>query len=1131
MPPADDQAAAMPGTSKREPKTGAATPEEALRERSAARALAAGFPPDWPHALLDQLPDAIMAFDLTGRLVYANPVAITLLGYTSIDEVQQATVAGLAQRFHVRDATGQPVALRPLDSDPAYAGAATPERMLRYRHPVTGEDRTAVTFATPIRNSEGRVVGRLTHSWDTTATARTSEALQLLAEAGILLGSSMEDEEALRRVARLVVPRLADWCVIDMLDPAGAIRRVAIEHVDPAKRARLLAMEQKYPIGWDSASPVIEVLRTGRSILLADIPEEEWNTIGLGDADLASVRELGFYSLMFVPLIARGDVLGAITLAAAEARRTFGAEDLRLAEDLGRRAALAIDRARLSASEQAQRREAERAAQRADRLLGVTAALSEALTPAQVAEVVVSQGVAAVRACCGVVARLGADGDTLELMRAAGLPPALVTHWARVPINAPQPLAAAVRHQDTLVIEAADGAARDYPEVHAAAAAEGWNSFAAVPLCANGRVLGAIGFAFSGDRQITAAKREFLSVLARLCAQAFERARLYDAQHAARSQAEEARRRLTLLSRASAVLGSSLDSDAVLQTLSDLVVEDLASGCIVHQIDAQERLVAVAVAHRDAKLAARVRSLLADAPIPIAAASELTDVVKRGEALVWSAPAKERFETMIPGPAWRDVARSLAPTAVLAVPLVVHGRTLGMITLLESTPGKAFSSQDLPLVRALAHRAAAAIDNAQVYRRSRAQTMRMSVIAEVSRALTEARLDLPTVMETVARRVAELVGDHCVVSLLSDDRKALGLIANYHTDPARRQAVADLLASAPSSDGFGLTRVVVTTGEPLLIDDLERDERLTPEARAQVSAVGIGSIMAVPLRVGGTVIGTLDFARDAGNAAYTDDDLALLLDLADRAAMTIESARLYRAAQDAIRARDEFLSIASHELKTPLTTVKAYVQLLDREVRSGDPDHGRLVGLTDHLQGQVWRLEMLVADLLDASRIQQGRLELRRERVDLVELAREALARVDGAPERTPAHRLSLVQNGPVVGDWDPARLDQVLTNLLSNALKYSPNGGEVCVRVVQDGDHAVLTVSDEGIGISPADRARLYEPFSRGDLAHLRASGTGLGLFISARIVERHDGTIDVESEVGRGTTFTVRLPQASVE
>jgi signal transduction histidine kinase len=224
--------------------------------------------------------------------------------------------------------------------------------------------------------------------------------------------------------------------------------------------------------------------------------------------------------------------------------------------------------------------------------------------------------------------------------------------------------------------------------------------------------------------------------------------------------------------------------------------------------------------------------------------------------------------------------------------------------------------------------------------------------------------------------------------------------------------------------------------------------------------------------------------------------------------------------------REEFLAIAAHELRTPLTTLRGYTQICERLLAQSTLDRDRLGRTHAALQHQVGRLEGLVADLLDATRLQHGQLALRRQPMDLTELARRVLEQVAEAPEWTPRHTLHLDAPLPVVGEWDGDRLEQVLTNLVSNALKYSPDGGVVRVAVAADGALAVVTVSDQGIGIAPGDQTRLFQPFGRGERAGRRIQSMGLGLYITAQIVARHGGTIAVESTPGRGSTFAVRLP-----
>jgi signal transduction histidine kinase len=274
------------------------------------------------------------------------------------------------------------------------------------------------------------------------------------------------------------------------------------------------------------------------------------------------------------------------------------------------------------------------------------------------------------------------------------------------------------------------------------------------------------------------------------------------------------------------------------------------------------------------------------------------------------------------------------------------------------------------------------------------------------------------------------------------------------------------------------------------------------------------------------MVGILVVARERSTHAYVDADAGFLADVADRVALAIDNAQLYQRAQAAVRAREEFLSITSHELKTPLTAMKAATQLLERRLRAPAIDREASSTYTGMLLQQIDRLETLLRDLLEASRIQQGRLNLIPEPTELVQLAADVVSRFGLAPEAGVEHHLVVDAAEPVQGIWDPVRIDQVLTNLVSNAIKYSPQGGEIRLAVTREGAQAVVSIRDQGIGIPDAERTQLFQPFARGDSGRRHAGGSGLGLYITQTIVQLHGGTIAVESAPGVGTTFTLRLP-----
>ena len=228
------------------------------------------------------------------------------------------------------------------------------------------------------------------------------------------------------------------------------------------------------------------------------------------------------------------------------------------------------------------------------------------------------------------------------------------------------------------------------------------------------------------------------------------------------------------------------------------------------------------------------------------------------------------------------------------------------------------------------------------------------------------------------------------------------------------------------------------------------------------------------------------------------------------------------------RMKDEFVSIAAHELRTPLTAIKGYTELLERRLRH-QPERERDRQTLAVIRKQADRLARLVNEMLDVSRIEVGRLTLNREPFDLAALAREVLANLRVSAE---AHRLTLETEGDLIVEADAARIEQVLINLVTNAITYSPEGGEVAVRLWRAGDDVRISVRDEGIGIAPEEMPHLFERFYRAPKSGVtRFGGMGLGLYISNEIVARHGGTIRVESAVGAGSTFTVSLPRGEKE
>jgi PAS domain S-box-containing protein len=405
-------------------------------------------------------------------------------------------------------------------------------------------------------------------------------------------------------------------------------------------------------------------------------------------------------------------------------------------------------------------------------------------------------------------------------------------------------------------------------------------------------------------------------------------------------------------------------------------------------------------------------------------------------------------------------------------------------------------------------------------------------LSEASAVLASS-LDYEATLRNVARLAVPTLADWCMIDLVQSDGELLR-VAAVCAAPEDADLVQHVmrLGVAPQGNPLHPITQAFVQGRSILI------EGFTPELLQQISqnedharliaATGIRSFITVPMRVRGRTLGVLTFFTSRSGRRYTAAELTLMEDLARRAALSVENARLYREAQEAIRLRDEFLSIASHELKTPLTPLSLKLQMLASEARRQPASPFRRA-VEDYItvgSRQVKKLSELVNDLLDVARIAGGRLRLELEEVELGALVRDVVTRYE--PEAARAGSRLTLEEAPraVTGRWDRLRLEQVITNLVDNAIKYG-SGKPIHVSLDSDASRARLCVKDEGIGIASEHLSRIFERFERA-VSDRHYGGLGLGLYITRTIVEALGGSIQVESSPGLGATFTVVLPLA---
>lgn len=357
------------------------------------------------------------------------------------------------------------------------------------------------------------------------------------------LTGSLDLRETIDRVARIAVPSLADWCVIDLVEGDGAERaiwRAAAVHADSAAQAVLDEMTRHFPPRPDRPTLARPVIDSGAPVLVSNVPDEMLDTL-VEPEQAAMVRRIGLRSYMVVPLRARDRLLGVLALLSST--RHYFQADLTLAEELARRIAWAVENAMLFA-------EVHESAQRLERLQVVTSVLARAVTAEQVADVVIREAVEALHASEGIFCLTSEDGEWLEIVREIGLPDSTVRAWRRFPIAARLPMSEAVRTSEAVFLESRAAVVSRYPELREANARAIAGAWVALPLISNSIAIGGLAFGFPQARSFAAVDRAFARTLAQQCAQALERARLLASERAARAdaeiaaiRAEEARRR------------------------------------------------------------------------------------------------------------------------------------------------------------------------------------------------------------------------------------------------------------------------------------------------------------------------------------------------------------------------------------------------------------------------------------------------------------------------------------------------------------------------------------------------------------------------------------------------------------
>jgi signal transduction histidine kinase len=599
----------------------------------------------------------------------------------------------------------------------------------------------------------------------------------------------------------------------------------------------------------------------------------------------------------------------------------------------------------------------------------------------------------------------------------------------------------------------------------------------------------------------------FLDTLADQTAIALENAQLLEA-------AERRARELFTLNQVSRTINQTLDLDSVLQLIMTKSLEllDAEAGTLALLSDDGQSLTFEVVL-------GPASEQLRGARVPI------------GSGIAGT--VAQRMETLIVNDAQDDPRRNASfdrttefvTRNMICVPMISHDRLVGVIEAINKQYGpEGFSERDAELLTGFAAQAAITIENARLF------TMTDQALAERVQELhtmqlvdqqLNASLDFQHVMDlTLEHSMDSVAASAGVVGVMDEEGTGFYLVAQRGM-PAEYARYREELWPLEQ----GIIGQAGRTRKSLIASATDEDPASKPMVAGNLSQ------MAIPVMNQGVVRAAIHLENPYPDA-FNQDDMSFVARLADHAAIAIENARLYQQAQAANQAKTEFMSIASHELKIPMTSIKGYAKLLTLGTAGDLTD--RQKDFLNIIAANVDRMDRLVADLLDVSRIEAGRLRLDMKPVDLREVIDTVLQSVQTqiiakklalqleVPEKLP----------PVLGDQ--GRLIQVITNLVSNAYKYTPEGGQIHIKadglaVTLPSDHLTISVRDTGLGISPEDQQKIFTKFFRAEDPQVRdVPGTGLGLSITKSLVEMHGGEIWFESEVGKGTTFAFTLPIA---
>jgi GAF domain-containing protein len=824
--------------------------------------------------------------------------------------------------------------------------------------------------------------------------------------------------------------------------------------------------------------------------------------------------------VLWVPLLRDGEPIGVIGAVRAEVGR-FSDDQVKLLETFADQAVIAIENVRLFKELEARNADLTRSLDRQTATAEILRVISRSRTDVQpVFDAIADSATRLLGGWSTVVLRF--DGDLLHAVAVrSGLPGSDVAVRDQFPIAATRGtfVGDAILDREVKQIEDVEGSEYEWPALRAIARTRGWRANLAVPMMRGGEPLGLICVSRVDPGPFLAHEVELLLTFADQAVIAIENARILGELEARNRDLTEALEQQTATSEVLKVISrSTFDLLPVLETLVENAVRLCgASTGIIFRFDGD-----VFRWWADYGSSVAVREFQQRNPVPAGRGTAIgRAALERRTVHIVDVLADPEFERT-------ERQRVGGFRTLLAVPMMREGVLLGVFSLQRQVV-QPFTDKQIELVTTFADQAVIAIENARLLGELRDRTAeltrsvgQLTALGEVGRAVSSS-LDLETVLTTIVARAVELTGvDGGVVYEYEEAAEEFEQRAS-----TGQEAFAEARRRARIRKGEGVLGRTAVTHEPVQVTDITRAGAYESRLRESLVESGVRALLAVPMLREGNLMGGLVVSRNTPGH-FPPETVELLRTFATQSALAIQNARLFRQLEVANRHKSAFLASMSHELRTPLNAIIGYSEMLQEE--AGDLGQDAFIPDLVKINAAGKHLLELINTVLDLSKIEAGKMDLYLEDFDVARLIMDIVAVVEPLAERK-GNRLD-VSCDPAAGAMraDLTKVRQVLFNLLSNACKFTEHGtvtlGVTRPRAEAD-DRLVFEVRDTGIGMTPEQMGRLFQEFSQADASVARRfGGTGLGLALSRRLASMMGGDITVQSEFGRGSSFTLWLP-----